>query len=193
MKWRDEVMNETLTSIRNRRSIRAYRPEQIKDEELNAIIEAGLYAPSAMNQQSWHVTVIQNKEVIGNMVKDIKEHLGKSANPRMQQMSQNENFNPFYDAPTLIVISGDEKAIAPQADCAAALENMMVAAYSLGVGSCWVNMIGALFASEKGSQWKKDLGIPEGYKPLYSTPLGYSAVQDVQAPARKENAVNYIR
>jgi nitroreductase len=176
------MINETLTTIRARRSIRSYIPQQIKDEELNTIIEAGLYAPSAMNQQSWHFTVVQNKDIIAQMAQDIKEQLGRD-----------EKFNPFYNAPTLIIISGDEKAIAPHADCAAAAQNIMIAAQSLNIGSCWVNMIKRLFMGRNENQWRQDLVIPEGFIPLYSVILGYRADDNAKTPPRKENAVNYIR
>ena len=71
-------MNETLTSIKNRRSIRKFKPEQIGEKELEAIMEAAIYAPSAMNQQKWHFTVIQNPEILAKLVKTTREKLLKS-------------------------------------------------------------------------------------------------------------------
>ncbi|MDF2592581.1 MAG: nitroreductase family protein, partial [Clostridia bacterium] len=71
-------MNETLKNIKNRRSVRAYQAEQIKEEELQMILEAGIYAPNARNQQSWHFTVIQSKELLDRMSKAVQEEYKKS-------------------------------------------------------------------------------------------------------------------
>lgn len=185
-------MNETLNSIRNRRCIRSYKEEQVKDSDLEAVLEAGKYAPSAVNQQSWHFTVIQNKEVLRRMEQEIKVQFAKSPNPRFQQMASDENFRVMYNAPTVILVSGDEKAIAPNADCAAAMENMMLAAESLNLATCWVNMSINLFSGEKSQEWRRELGIPEGYKPFYSLTLGHRAEGDVAAAPRREGTVNYI-
>jgi nitroreductase len=187
------MMNETLNSIRNRRCIRAYKEEQIKDSELEEVLEAGKYAPSAVNQQSWHFTVIQNKEVLSRMELEIKAQFAKSSNPRFQQMASDEKLRVMYNAPTVILVSGDEKAIAPNADCAAAMENMMLAAESLNLATCWVNMTLGLFSGEKSAEWRSELGIPEGYKPFYSLTLGYNAQGEVEAAPRREGTVNYIR
>lgn len=186
--------NETLRSIKNRRSLRSFEPEQLRDNELETIVNAGLFAPSAVNQQSWHFTVIQNKDVMKRMSEDTKEYLKKSDNPHFQEMSQRADFSIFHNAPSAILVSGDTKAVMPEADCAAAMQNILLAAESLGIGSCWVDTPIHVFNSEKAEQWKRELGIPEGYKPLHAACLGYkSSAPAPEVPLRKENAVNYIR
>ncbi|HWQ41715.1 MAG TPA: nitroreductase family protein [Desulfosporosinus sp.] len=122
-------MNETINTILSRRSIRAYKQEQIKDENLQLILNAGMFAPSAMNQQSWHFTAVQNKETLQKINQATKGVLLKSGNARFEEIAKSEKFNAFYNAPTLIVISGDEKAIAPQCDCVLAMENIFLAAF----------------------------------------------------------------
>ena len=186
------MTNDVLKCIRSRRSIRAYDSKQINEEQLKAILEAGAYAPSAANQQSWHFTVIQNKEMMQMMSQDTKEHFKKTENPRFQRIVNDVSFNAFHNAPTAIIISGDEKSIMPQVDCALANQNMLLAAEALGLGSCWINIVIHLFSGEKGDLWKKELGIPEGYKPFYAASFGYKA-EEVSALPRKENAVNFIR
>ncbi|MCR4436793.1 MAG: nitroreductase family protein [Clostridiales bacterium] len=186
-------MNDVLKCIMSRRSIRAYKPEQIKEEELQAIVQAGLYAPSAGNQQSWHFTVIQNPGVIDKITRTLKAAFLKSDNERFRQMAANEKFSVFYNAPTVIIVSGDEKAMMPQQDSAAAVENMLLAAASLNIGSCWIGMTGFLFSTEEGKALTKELGIPEGYKPLNTIVLGYKAAADPSPAPRKENLVNYIK
>ena len=100
------MLNETLQIIQQRRSVRKYKPEQIKDSELQAILQAAIYAPSAINQQKWHFSVIQNKDLLDQMVVIIKENLLNSGNEQLAKRAQ-IGLHPFHHAPTLIIISGD--------------------------------------------------------------------------------------
>ena len=186
-------MNETLKVIRERRTTRKFKAEQIKDTELQAIIEAGLYAPSAHNQQSWNFTVIQNKELIAELNINAKEAAKNFPDITIQKMGNNERFNVFYGAPTVIIVSGQNSAIMPQVDCAAATENMFIAAEALEIGGCWNGIVGLLFNGPKGEEYKKKLNIPEGYSPYYAAVFGYKEVKTTNAPARKENVVQYIK
>lgn len=185
-------MNDTIKNILNRRSVRQYRSEQLKTKELESIIEAGLYAPSAMNQQSWHFTVIQNKNIIDNLNKDAKEALTKDGNEYFKKFAEDENYTIFYNAPTIIVISGEKHALKPATDCAAAVENMLIAAESLNIGTCWIGLVTPLFQSEKAGKYIELLNIPEGFEPYYAITLGYKTQENGEAPPRRENTVNFI-
>lgn len=185
-------MNETIRTILNRRSIRVYKQEKIKDEDLQIILNAGLFAPSAMNQQSWHFTVVRNKETLQKINQTVRDNFLKSGIKRFEEMAKSENFNLFYNAPTLIIVSGDEKAIAPQCDCALALENMFLAASSIGIGSCWIHAITQLSNTEEGNSLISALGIPQENKIFASGVFGYAAVVAPAAAPRKENSVNII-
>lgn len=186
-------MNEIIKVIKERRTTRKFKLDQIKEEELQAIIEAGLYAPSAHNKQSWNFTVIQNSELIEELNIEAKKAAKNFKDEIIQKMANNEKFNIFYGAPTIIVVSGDKNGMMPEVDCAAATENMLIAAESLDIGACWNGMVSLLFNSEKGEEYKKKLNIPEGYNPYYVVLLGYKDVRVKNAPARKENSVQYIR
>lgn len=186
-------MNETLKTILNRRSIRSYKPEQIKDEELYTILEAGKYAPSAMNQQSWHFTVVQNKEVLKKINESCKSAFLNSGNKNFEARAKAEDFEVFYKAPTFIIVSGDEKAIAPQDDSSLAIGNMLLAAESLDIGSCWIHAMNFLFSTNEGKALKKELGIPEGYVSIGSAAFGYKAVENPAPAPRRENTVNIIK
>lgn len=187
------MINDTLNSIKNRRSIRAYKSEQLKDQELQTILEAGLYAPSAINQQSWHLTVIQNKEMLVKLNQSVKDFLMNSKMENFVQLASRPGFHVFHNAPTAIVVSGDTQALAPDADCAAAVENMLIAATAINVGSCWVDSIVHFLNNPVGEQLKNQLGIPNGYRPIHAVSLGYSQEENVQTPPRKMNAVNYVK
>lgn len=185
-------MNETLKSIFDRRSIRQYKEEQIREEELKTILEAGKFAPSAMNQQSWHFTVVRNKAMLEKINTLCKTAFLKSGNERFKERAQAENFSPFHNAPTFIIVSGDENAIAPQNDGSLALGNMFLAAHSLGIGSCWIHAMNYIFSTEEGKALKKELGILEGYVSVGAGAFGYPAAQAPAPAPRKEGTVNII-
>ncbi len=117
-------MNEVLRTIKNRRSVRKFKAEQIKREELDAIVEAGIYAPTAHNEQPWHFTVIQNAEVLNHINLRVNEEMAKSDIEWVKRAGLNPNYRVTYDAPTLIIVSGRRDAMALMADCSAAIENM---------------------------------------------------------------------
>ena len=186
-------MNETLKVIKNRRSFRQYKADQITDSELQAVLESALYAPNAMNQQKWHFTVVQDKVMLDRMVTVIKENIMNSGNEFLMQRASTPNYNTFYHAPTVILISGDEQARMIQIDCGAAAENLCLAAESLNIASCLMTSPGLLFASEKGNALKKELGIPDGYTHVCTVALGYKPAENPAAPTRNRDVINYVR
>lgn len=186
-------MNQTIETILNRRSVRVYSEEQIREEDLELILKAGLYAPSGCNMQSWHFTVVQNKEVMKKINRAIKDELLKSDNEYFKSFAAEEESDIFHNAPSIIVISGEKSALVPQIDCSAATENMMIAAESLGIGTCWIGLAAYLFKSENCPEYAKMLEVPEGYEPYYAMTLGYKMVSNPVPQPRRENTVNYIK
>jgi nitroreductase len=186
-------MNETLISIKNRRSTRKFQARQISEQELQAILEAGILAPNAKNQQKWHFTVIQKKELLDKMIILIKENIMKSNNEFLKQRASIPNYHTFYNAPSVIMITADTKAQWIELDCGAAIENMAIAAESLGIGSCVIVSSGFLFESDKGKAYIKDLGIPAGYNFVCTVAFGYKDGENPNPQERNRGAVNYIR
>lgn len=187
------ITNETLKIIKQRRSIRSFKDKQIKDEELQAVLEAGLFAPNA-GDQAWHFTVIQNKKLLERLNLAAKEAAKQMDLGGFRELGNDKNFNCIYGAPTLVIVSGDEKAPMPlDGDCAAAMENLLIAAESMGLGTCWIYFVLLAFNSQQGSELRKELKIPEGYKPYYTAALGYKKAEDVIAPDRKPDLITYIR
>ena len=196
-------MNEVLKTIKNRRSVRQYQAEQIKDVELTTILEAASYAPSGHNCQPWHFTVIQNKELINLMNVKIKEQMRLPQHEWAHKMGESSRFNVFYEAPTVIIVSGDKTASSPLplagtdfhytplVDCAGAIENMMLAAESIGIGSCWLGLVNFFFNL---SEMEK-LHIPKNYTPFFAVTLGYKGEKVIGqlAPKRKTGIISYIR
>lgn len=186
-------MNEVIQNILNRRSVRVYSEEQIKPEDLDLIVQAGLFSPSGCNSQPWHFTVLQNKELINELNIESKKELLKSKNEYFKNFATNEKYDIFYNAPTVIIISGEKAALVPQIDCAAATENMMLAAESLEIGSCWIGLVTFLFKSDRGEEYSKKLEIPDNYEPYYAVTLGYKKIANPKPQPRRENTVNYVK
>lgn len=183
-------MNKVLENIKSRRSIRKYRSEQIKDEELEMILESAIYAPTGGNDQPWQFTVIQNKKLIDEMSAESKKVMANAPIDWMAQMGKSEHYHVLFHAPTVVIVSGKEDATSPLPDCCAAIQNMLLAAESIDIGSCWIGL--ARFFFENPENIEK-LGIPEGYKPYYAVSLGYKGSSNNKAPERNTNVVNYIK
>jgi nitroreductase len=173
-------MNETLKTILSRRSVRSYQSKLITDEELDMILEAAKYAPSAMNQQSCHFTVIQNKEIMNELVELGKDAIGQDR-------------NPFYDAPTVVLAFAKKDNIAPIHDACLAVENIFLAAASLNIASCWIHCVNNIFKTEEGKKFQKKIGVGDEYIIVSSCILGYAADDIPEAAPRKADFVNIIK
>lgn len=173
-------MNETMKTLLNRRTIRKFKPDQITDDELNAVLEAGKYAPSGANQQSAIFIVVQNKEVIQKLTKMNAAVIGKDT-------------DPYYGAPTIILVLADKTKVAPVEDGSLAIGNMYNAAYSLGLGACWVHRTRQMFETEEGKSLLKEWGVKGDYIGVGSCILGYADCEQPKASPRKENFVYLIK
>ncbi|MCL1978759.1 MAG: nitroreductase family protein [Methanomassiliicoccaceae archaeon] len=184
--------NDTVRAIMERRSIRKYKPQQITEQELNTIIECGLNAPSGMNTQNWHLTVIQNAGLIDWMNEKIKENMpAESVSRYKDRQNGREDYSMFYDAPTLILVSGDAKDMWTESNCGYVTQNMCLAAQSIGVASIIIGMARFLFTTSEGDAYAEELGVPNGYRPLYVVCFGYADMRP-EPPARIPGKVNYI-
>lgn len=169
-------MNDTINCLLNRRSVRAYRPEQIKSEELEEILQAGLYAPSAMNRQSAVMLVIQDRETISMLSRLNAEVMGRDT-------------DPFYGAPTVIVVLADKNAPNHVQDASLVMGNMMNAAFSLGVDSCWINRAREVFEMPEARALLREKGISDDYVGVGNCILGYRSGELPAAPSRREGRV----
>ena len=169
-------MNETISCLLNRRSVRAYRPEQIKPAELETILQAGLYAPSAMNLQSSIMLVIQDRETISML-------------SRLNAMVMGRDTDPFYGAPTVIVVLADKNAPNHVQDASLVMGNLMNAAFSLGVDSCWINRAREVFEMPEARALLREKGISDDYVGVGSCILGYRSGELPAAPPRREGRI----
>ena len=169
-------MNETISCLLNRRSVRAYRPEQIKPAELETILQAGLYAPSAMNLQPSIMLVIQDRETISMLSRLNAEVMGRDT-------------DPFYGAPTVIVVLADKNAPNHVQDASLVMGNLINAAFSLGVDSCWINRAREVFEMPEARALLREKGISDDYVGVGNCILGYRSGELPAAPPRREGRI----
>ena len=170
-------MNETLKVLKERRSIRKYTSEQIKPSELDAILEAGTWAASGMGLQPAVMVVVQDAETIAALSKANAEIMGKP------------DIDPFYGAPTAVVVLADGENRFWLQDGSLVMGNLMTAAASLGVASCWINRATEYFDSPAGKEQLKKWNLPETLRGVGTCILGYA---DGSAPAPKPRKEGYI-
>jgi len=185
-------MNETIKSILSRRSIRSYETAPVEKEKVEAILECGRFAPSAMNRQPWHFTVITNRKALDRISDANRQVFLQSSDEQVRERAKDPDFDNFGGAPMAIIVSGHKEAKFAPADCANAIQNMALAAYSLGLGSCYLASFKIAMEKTEGAYLLKELKIPEGFEPLYALSLGYGNETLGDRAPRRENTVTYI-
>ena len=171
-------MNNTINDIMSRRSIRKYKPEQISREELDIVLQAGISAPTGKNRQSPILIAVQNKEV-----RDLLS--------RMNAQVLGADVDPFYGAPTVVVVLAEANSPHAVQDGSLVLGNMMNAAKAIGLGSCWINRAREVFDSEEGKQILAQWGVEGEYIGIGNCILGYPDEDPVMKP-RKQDYIRYI-
>lgn len=174
-------MNETLKVLETRRSCRNFDPDKmISEEDLNAIIKAGTYAPTGMGKQSPIIIAVTNKEMRDKISKENAKKLGTDS-------------DPFYGAPVILIVLANKESRTYQYDGSLVMGNLLNAAESLGLGSIWIHRAKEEFESDFGKKILADLGIEGDYEGIGHCALGYAA-EPAKAPApRKDNYVYYIK
>lgn len=175
-------MSETLNVLETRRSCRAYKPQLIEEEKLQAIIKAGTYAATGMGRQSPIIIAVTNKEMRDKL---------SAMNAKI--MGQGDGFDPFYGAPELLIVLANKDMPTYIYDGSLVMGNLMNAAADLGVDSCWIHRAKEEFESEEGKEILKSLGIEGNYEGIGHLVLGYAAAPLKDAAPRKEDYVYYVR
>ena len=161
--------------LKNRRSIRKYKPQQVTDRELDAVLEAGLYAPSGMNGQKTVMVAVRDKQT--------RDQLS-----RMNAQVMGVNSDPFYGAPCVIVVLSDPERPTWLEDGSLVMGNLLNAACEVGLGSCWIHRAQQMFDSPEGKALLKQWGLSENLKGVGNCILGYPD----EAPAPKPRAEGRI-
>lgn len=170
-------MNEVIKAMLERRSIRKFKPETPKKEELEQIIEAGLYAASGMGRQAAIVVAVTNKEIIKKLSKVNAEIWGK------------EGIDPFYGAPAILIVLAEKDWRNAAYDGSLVMGNLMLAAHSLGLGSIWINRAKQEFEMEEWKAWLKSIGVEGEWEGVGHCAVGYIDGDVPKAAPRKANRV----
>ena len=172
-------MNEVIKSIKERRSIKKYENKMVPKEIIEKIVEAGTYAPSGMGKQSSIIIAITNKEIGDKLSKLNAKIMGAE-------------IDPVYGAPVVLVVLSKKDVPTYIYDGSLVMENLMLAANSLKIGSCWIHRAKEEFETEEGKEILRNLGInPEEYEGIGNCILGYKKEEGNLKP-RKENYIYYI-
>lgn len=168
--------NQMLELLKTRRSVRAYRPEQVKPEELDAVLEAGTYAPTGMGKQSPVIVAVQSPRY-------------RLAVMELNKQPRGGTGDPYYGAPTIVLVLADPERGTCVEDASCVLCTMMDAAHAIGLASCWIHGEKEMFQLPEGKALLKEWGLPENLRGVGSLALGYAAGP---LPQPKERKADYI-
>lgn len=170
------MTNEVLKTIRSRRNVRAYKKDAVPQELLGKICEAGTYAPTGCGRQSPVIIAVTTEKYRNELARLNAEVMGSDA-------------DPYYGAPVIILVLAEGSASTFVEDGSCVLENMMLAAASLGLGSVWVHREREIFDSEKGKALLREWGLDETLRGVGSIALGYPASEPGEPAGRKDGYV----
>lgn len=174
-------MNEVIKAMEDRRSIRKFKPDMPSKDDLNQIIEAGLYAANGMGKQATITIAVTNKELRDRLAK-INTQIG----------GWEESFDPFYGASVILIVLADKTWANRVYDGSLVMGNMMLAAHSLNLGSIWIHRAKEEFELPEYKQLLKDLGVEGEWEGIGHCVVGYADGDLPKAAPRKENRVFWV-
>ena len=165
-----------LENLKERRSIRKYKPEQVCDDHLDAVLEAGLYAASGMNTQNTIMVAVRDKETRDQLSRMNAEVMGTTS-------------DPFYGAPCVVVVLVEPERYTAVEDGSLVMGNLMQAAHDIGLGSCWIHRARQMFESEEGKALLRKWGLREDLIGVGNCILGYADENPAPKPRREGRIV----
>jgi nitroreductase len=180
-------------AILGRRAVRAYTQAPVSEETIRHLIDRAVQAPSAVNAQPWTFTVVRDQTVLDGISRNAKSHMlaTATASPHaghFQPMLEDANFHIFYHAPVLILISAVAQGAWIVEDCSLAAENLMLAAFAAGLGSCWIGFAQSFLNTPEG---KQALGVPDAWVSVAPIIVGYPQVVPPPVP-RHEPQIRWV-
>ena len=169
-------MKETIQDLTTRRSVKKYQPTQINRADLEKILKAGMNAPSGMGRQSAVMVVVQEPETVKQL-------------SRMNAEVMGVHTDPFYGAPTVIIVFADKEVPTYKEDGSLVMGNLLNAAHALGLGSCWIHRAKEVFDSAEGKALLKKWGLKDSLEGIGHCILGYGEGPE---PAEKPRKDDYI-
>ena len=181
----EQEQSAVVENIMTRRSVRNYKAEPVCREQMAKVMECGIYAPSAMNSQGWAVRLVDAPDFI--------EGVTNIAIAERPEIKEQEDFrNIFRNAPTVAFIAIPEQSYSGEFDSGLLAENMMLSAWSMGIGSCCLGSVIPVMNSEAAKPYLERLNLPEGYKLMVAIAFGYPEGDIPEAPERDASKAYYI-
>ena len=165
-------MNETIRSILDRRSIRAYKPDALTEEQLRVLEECALASPTGMNAQSWHFTFVTDTAIIDDVDRSVLDAFAANGDTATVERVNSRGGSVFYKAPLVVFISCENGSKWGEVDAGIAVENLAVAAHAMGLGSVIIGMCGAAFNGPEGERLEKMLHFPENHRFAIAISIG---------------------
>jgi nitroreductase len=179
-------------AISGRRSVREYTTQPVDEPTIRRLIEAAVHAPNAVNQQPWTFTVVRDQAVLDRISREAKPYMlatmASAHADRFRPRLSDPNFQIFYHAPALILISAVAQGPWIVEDCALAAENLMLAAYAAGLGTCWIGFAQGFLNTPDG---KKMLGLPAASVPVAPIIVGHPKAAPAPVP-RNEAQIRWV-
>jgi nitroreductase len=176
-------------AIAGRRAVREYTAAEVDEATIRVLIEEAAQAPSAVNEQPWAFTVVRDQALLDRVSQGAKAHMLAGAAPsHVRAMLEDAAFQIFYHAPVLVLISGTRQGDWVVEDCALAAENLMLGAYAVGLGSCWIGLAQSYLKSAEG---RAALGIGEAWEPVAPIILGHPKAP-APAVSRKAPEIRWV-
>ena len=178
---------ELAEAIAGRRAVREYTVQAVDDRTIRSLIDAAVQAPSAVNRQPWTFTVVRDQNVLNRLSREAKAHMlaTMAANAdadHFRSRLEDPNFHIFYHAPALILISAQAQGPWIVEDCALAAQNLMLAAYAAGLGSCWIGFAQGFVNTPEG---KNMLGLPAAWVTIAPIIVGHAKAALAPVPRKQ--------
>ena len=169
-------MNETLDNLKTRRSIRSFLPKQVEKDLLDLVLEAGTYAPTGGGKQTPVIVAVQDEATVRQL-------------SRMNAAVNGNKNDPYYGAPTVLVVLAERSRGTYLLDGAAVITTLLNAAHAVGLGSCWIHRAKEMFESDAGKALLREWGMEGDYEGIGQVILGYPAASAPEPAPRKENYI----
>lgn len=187
-----EHKNEVVEAIKNRRSIRSYKPEQIDQAQLDTIIDCGINAPSALNKQTWEVRVIQNADLLKRINDSFVEKAKGKDLKGSASRSQEPGFSVFHGAPTLIIVGREKNNSTSFVDCGLLAQNILLSAESMNIGTCTIGNMARILNDPDAKEFLKEINMPDTHEVAFGIAVGYKN-ESPEAKPRDASKVQYIK
>ena len=179
------MKKEAIEVLRNRRSIRKFKEEQISPEELDMVLELGTYAPTSKGLQSPVIVAVQDKETIAQLSMMNTKILSEITGRTMEDIT-----DPYFGAPTIVLVFAPRSASMYIEDGSAVMTQLLLAAYAVGLGSCWINRERQMFEMDEGKKLMEKWGLDSGdYVGIGGVSLGYVDCEHPEPKARKDGYI----